>query len=317
MKIQYTNGELIRYPDGDPRGYYISADKCDVVEVLTALREKVTNGTGDCCFGIEGPTDSGKTTLSNFIGYILTKGKYNPDTDLCTGLLKLVSRIKTATRGDYIALEEAQGVLTAGTGKALKLLIEMIKVCRTKGVFLAIITPSFMELKRYVVIDRSLFMIRTYFRGKKKEKGFFIWYNEVQKAVLYEKFLKRVQNMYKTSQYSFVGRFGDFDLYPRDSFKDGIMEELERRASEIEGKKNPTQEKAEDVILRHKVAQIYDKIKNKEITNKRDFYKFMGYTSETFRRWRELPNIQPDIFNNIQEITDIRLSKGRKSSHRG
>lgn len=92
-----------------------------------------------------------------------------------------------------------------------KAMVDFFQQCGQYGHVILIVLPNFFKLHEDYAVSRSLFLIDAY-TDDKLNRGFFRFYNEIQKEYLYNIGKKKVGNTikYMSSYPSFSGRFTDF-----------------------------------------------------------------------------------------------------------
>lgn len=131
-------------------------------------------------FGREG---SGKTTFAFQIAKYLQPAW---DLHLCSWTPKqFIDCVKRAKKYDVIVLDEAYLTFTNlnRLHSFQTTIISMLTMIRSKNLFIIIISPTFFDLNKYLVIHRSVAAFRIYSRGL--ERGFWEMYGEEAKLKLY------------------------------------------------------------------------------------------------------------------------------------
>ena len=78
--------------------------------------------------------------------------------------------------------------------------------------------PTFFNLDRQIAVDHSLFLLHVYL-GNNLERGFFAYFSNKSKRMLYE-LGKKEFHSYKKPSANWTGRFNDFHLpFEGDYFK--------------------------------------------------------------------------------------------------
>lgn len=135
-------------------------------------------------FGREG---SGKTTLAFQIAKYLDKD-FNIDKVAWTPE-QFISLVKRAKQYDCIVLDEAY--LTFANSNRMnhfqKVIIGLLTMIRSKNLFIIIVSPTFFDLNKYLIVHRSFCAIRVYFKSNLQgiERGFWEMYGDDSKLKLY------------------------------------------------------------------------------------------------------------------------------------
>jgi hypothetical protein len=137
-------------------------------------------------FGREG---SGKSTFAFQIASILDenfgidKVAWTPE--------QFMALVKAAKKYDCIVLDEAYLTFTNQNrmNHFQKVIIGLLTMIRSKNLFIIIVSPTFFDLSKYLIVHRSLAAIRVYFKGSEDgvERGYWELYGEESKLRLYIK----------------------------------------------------------------------------------------------------------------------------------
>lgn len=135
-------------------------------------------------FGREG---SGKTTLAFQLAMILDEN-FSIDKVAWTPE-QFISLVKTAKQYDCIVLDEAYFTFANQNrmNHFQKVIISLLTMIRSKNLFIIIVSPTFFDLSKYLIVHRSLAAIRVYFKGSESgvERGYWELYGEDTKLKLY------------------------------------------------------------------------------------------------------------------------------------
>lgn len=174
-------------------------------------------------FGREG---SGKTTFAFQIAKYL-----QPEWNLhlcCWTPKQFVDCVKRANKYDVIVLDEAYFTFT-NTNRMQSFqttIISMLTMIRSKNLFIIIISPTFFDLNKYLVIHRSVAAFRIYSRGL--ERGFWEMYGEEAKLKLYIQ--GRKNNDLSVGKPDIRGRFTKWfpvDKKEYNALKDAAVREMQ------------------------------------------------------------------------------------------
>ena len=186
---------------------------------LDNLNELVVNKWDGVGF-VTGYEGDGKSWIANQIAAYLDP-TYNIDRCVFTAK-QFLDAVDNAKPFQCIVFDEAHAAFsnTNRYDEINKLIITKLTMIRKKQLFLIIIAPTFFDLRKYLVIHRSRFVIHAYANGIKR--GFFRFFNREKKHKLFI-FGKKNEDMYSVSP-NFIGCYTAW--FPLDE------EEYERKKDE-------------------------------------------------------------------------------------
>ena len=125
-------------------------------------------------------------------------------------------------KNQVIVYDEARGGLASDRAMESinKTMSEWFEQCGQFGHIILLVLPNFFKLHEDYAVARSLFLIDV-FEDKNYNKGFFNFYNELQKERLYYfgKKLVGVTARYSAANESFWGRFSDFVPFDKEEYE--------------------------------------------------------------------------------------------------
>lgn len=131
-------------------------------------------------------------------------------------LMELSFKLK---RGQAIVYDEARrGTETKrALEKKNQNLIDFFNECGQLGLYIFLVMPDFFELKKEIAVNRSQFLVNVYF-GQNLQRGFFSFYDDRKKAMLYFKG-KKYYNNYNLVYPNFRGRFNNDWVVDKDKYQ--------------------------------------------------------------------------------------------------
>jgi len=146
-------------------------------------------------------------------------------------------------KGQVIVYDEGrQGLDSARAMESInKGMEDFFQTCGFMGHVILIVLPSFFKLHEDYAVARSLFMINVY-TDKNYNRGYFSFYNEVQKEKLFYFGKKRigVRAKYSATNHNFWGKFSSwfpFDKEEYEKLKEEAMKKARLKKSHIKYKK--------------------------------------------------------------------------------
>jgi hypothetical protein len=149
------------------------------------------------------------------------------------GLMKKASDLyKKYGRNQVIIYDEGRaGLDSASAMQAInKAMQDFFQECGMYGHVIIIVLPNFFKLHEDYAVNRSLFLIDVY-ADKNLRRGFFNFYNEVQKEWLFYMGKKKIGSTlkYSDSHPSFSGRFTQFLPLDKDKYEEAKREALKQK----------------------------------------------------------------------------------------
>jgi len=153
----------------------------------------------------DGPVGSGKSVLAMQNAYFFDPS-FNLDR-VCFTAEEFKNAVNKAEKFQAVLFDEAYtGMSSRDTMKSVnKELEKRITEVRQKNLYLFIVMPTFFDLAKHMAIWRSRFLIHVYTKDRKR--GFFAFYNEEKKSLLYIKGEKYYS--YYDPRPNFRGRFSN------------------------------------------------------------------------------------------------------------
>lgn len=135
-------------------------------------------------------------------------------------------------RNQIIVYDEGRaGLDSAAAMSAInKAMMDFFQECGQYGHIILIVLPNFFKLHEDYAISRSIFLVDAY-TGKNMSRGFFNFYNEAQKEMLYIQGRKKsgTKNKYGSTSPSFNGRFSGFLPINKDDYERAKQEALKQK----------------------------------------------------------------------------------------
>lgn len=198
----------------------------------------------DCCFIICGAEGSGKSTLSFICGQYLT-GMSLTLRNLANGSDDALEKLKNLPDGSVLILDEAELLFSSRDTmtKEQRQLTKILMIIRQKRMILILVTPDFFGLSRYISVDRTRFLIRTY-TDQKLNRGRYGYWGTKKKNMLYQNKSKNY-GQYIKPKAQLLGRFMDYRL-PFDKEYQAIKLETLMKAFEPKEKAKKKTKKEEN-----------------------------------------------------------------------
>lgn len=165
----------------------------------------------DCPFIIVGGEGTGKSTLGFVCGQYLAKNSLTMG-NIAEGSSDAMAKLENLPDESVLIVDEAELMFSSRDNmtREQRQLIKILQVIRQKRMVLILISPVLFDLSKYIVVDRSKFVIRTYVNNKMK-RGYFCYWGQRKKTKLY--FLgKKSYGSYSKPKADFYGRFLDYRL---------------------------------------------------------------------------------------------------------
>ena len=250
-------------PDEQKKVIYLDGKFWKCLEHYKHMQEK----NNDVVIIIEGLEGSGKSTLQGMILEFISDGRFDPKNDLVgADYLDGLEKIERAKKRGWLGFDEGNVffLATETTKREHRDLHKIFSIFRQKNLFVVICLPSFFRLGTYFAIDRSVGLVRTYF--KKSRKGYFCYYGRSRKDKLYT-VGKRTYNPNAVKP-RLKGRFTTcykLETQEYKNFKENTLStEIEKAREKF--KKPPTKFELEQKILKDFVEKNF-KYKTKELAS--------------------------------------------------
>ena len=187
-----------------------------LVDKLDLLCERCTlPNKSDNLLLFDGDEGSGKSNTSIEVAYYMawkTGRKFDVD-DVYFDIETLINEAIKEDSYDRIFLwDEAalKGLASDWQNQWQKKLVKMLMVARKRRHIYIFNIPKFFKLNEYLVLDRSIGLIHTYF-AKGTKPGYYVYYNKAKKEYLYNQYRKTKKRAYKNF-FSFRGRSTLYNL---------------------------------------------------------------------------------------------------------
>jgi hypothetical protein len=143
---------------------------------------------------------------------------------------------------------------------------DFFQECGMYGHVIIIVLPNFFKLHEDYSVNRSLFLIDA-FADRQLHRGYFNFYNEVQKEWLYYMGKKKIGSSlkYSDSRPSFSGRFTAFMPLDKDKYEDAKREALKQKELRNTERKWKKQRDAAIYLLK-KIGELSSSETSKEMT---------------------------------------------------
>ena len=155
---------------------------------------------------IKSPTGPLNFTLNNFA--------FNPE--------ELMEKAKSLPAHSVIIYDEGlEGMDSMSVMKQVnQAMAQFYQRCRTFGHVIIVVLPNFFKLHEDYAVTRSLFLVDTY-PDKDFNRGYFNYYNPIQKEKLFFFGKKRIgiTAKYSAANFVFWGRFTNFFPFDRDEYE--------------------------------------------------------------------------------------------------
>lgn len=249
VSLRYTGNEWVTAKENEPHLYLdgFLKEKLDKIKMLQAK-------DWDCIFIIVGMEGSGKSTLSFILGQYLSNMSLTLD-NIAAGTDDALDKLKRLPDGSLLIIDEAELLFSSKETmtREQKQLTKIFMIIRQKKMILILVSPSFFDLSKYISVDRSRFLLRTY-TDKKLQRGFFAYWGQKKKIKLYKEG-KRNHGSYRKPKADFYGRFLHYRL-PFDKEYQKIKHQSLMEA--FEGKKKDTKKLTEAEIKEIKYEIAYN-----------------------------------------------------------
>jgi len=138
---------------------------------------------------------------------------------------------------------------------------DFFQECGMFGHIIIIVLPNFFKLHEDYAVSRSLFLIDVY-ADKKLRRGFFNFYNEVQKEWLYAMGKKKIGSTlkYSDSRVSFNGRFTQFLPFDKDEYEEAKRDALKKKQLKGTERKWKKQRDAAIYLYKHYSGETYEEM---------------------------------------------------------
>ncbi len=153
---------------------------------------------------------------------------------------------------------------------------DFFQECGVFGHVILIVLPDFFQLHQNFAVSRSLFLINV-FTNDVFERGYFSFYNEQQKELLYFWGKKKIgaSFRYRAAKRNFWGTFSDWLPFDKDEYENKKKQAL---AAKSIGRKQIQEMKERDLLIHY----IVMKLGIKKMQLEKDMEKF-GYNNEAIR----------------------------------
>lgn len=195
------------------------------------LKQKLDNikylqaNNWDCLFIIVGIEGSGKSTLSFICGQYLCDMNLTLD-NIASGTQDAFNKLQKLPDGSTLIIDEAELMFSSRDAmkKEQRNLIQILMIIRQKRMTLILVCPDFFDLAKYIAVNRSRFLVRTY-TDKKLRRGFFVYWGQEKKKKLYE-LGKKNYGSYSRPRSDFRSKFSEYKLPFDKEYQDVKMKSL-------------------------------------------------------------------------------------------
>lgn len=179
----------------------------------------------DCIFVIVGMEGSGKSTLSFTLGQYLFDMKLTIN-HIAAGSDDALDKLKALPDGSLLIIDEAELLFSSKDTmtREQKQLTKVFMIIRQKKMVLILVSPSFFDLSKYIAVDRSRFLIRTY-TDRNLNRGYYAYWGQKKKKKLYKEG-KRSFGSYSKPKADFVGKFTNYILPFNEEYQKTKMKSL-------------------------------------------------------------------------------------------
>ena len=179
----------------------------------------------DVVFMIVGMEGSGKSTLSFVCGQYLSNMGLTLN-HIAAGSKDALVKLQTLPDGSVVIIDEAELLFSSRDTmtKEQRQLTKILMVIRQKRMCLILVCPSLFEISKYIAVDRSRFVLRTY-TDVTLNRGYFAYWGQKKKMKLYTEG-KKSNGSYAKPKADFYGRFTDYKLPFDAEYQKTKMESL-------------------------------------------------------------------------------------------
>lgn len=179
----------------------------------------------DCVFIIVGMEGSGKSTLAFACGQYLSNMSLTLD-NIANGSDDALDKLKKLPDGSILIVDEAELLFSSRDTmtREQKQLTKIMMIIRQKKMILILVSPVFFDLSKYMAVDRSRFLLRTY-TDKSLERGSFGYWGTKNKLKLYHEG-KKNHGQYLKPKANFYGKFFNYKLPFDDEYQKTKLQTL-------------------------------------------------------------------------------------------
>lgn len=238
LKLNKEKNEFERLPNIDNADFHIDEFLKTKLDNILNLQKK----NWDAVFIICGTEGSGKSTLGFICGQYLTKMKITLN-NIANGSDDALAKLQNLPDGAVLIIDEAELLFSSRETmtREQKQLTKILMIIRQKRMVLILISPVFFDLSKYIAVDRSRFLIKTY-TDNGLNRGRYAYWGTKRKMLLYHEG-KKHHGMYTKPKPNIYGIFSEYKL-PFDAEYQKVKLETLLLAFE----KKPTRKKEEKLI---------------------------------------------------------------------
>lgn len=188
--------------------------------------KKIVKKDWDVVILIDGGEGAGKSVLAQQVAYFFDETF--TDDRMTIGLEDFEKAIMNAKPSQAIVGDEMMRLLNSKSAMTHinKRIVELLAEVRQKNLFIVLVMPSFFDMDKYAALWRSTALIHCY-TGDGRERGFFGFYTEQKKKMLYLTG-KKLYDYYKVKP-NFVGRFTNTYLIDEEVYRNKKLVKLSDR----------------------------------------------------------------------------------------
>ncbi len=206
-----------------------------LVSNLLYWRNMALHHDADCVLVVDGKEGTGKSVMGMQIAKFMDKDHtIDVGSQLHFSSEKVIEYAQKLPPGKVIIYDEAGEALDVGLAstKKQKLMKQMFKEVRQRNLIFILVLPSYYDLQRYFAVHRTRALIHVYWKvnisdvesEKYFKRGYYRYYNEYGKKILYVTDRIRKEYEYPTSWYGkdlslFTGKFFKTYVIPEASYR--------------------------------------------------------------------------------------------------
>jgi ABC-type dipeptide/oligopeptide/nickel transport system ATPase component len=214
VKVKFDEDKKEWVECGKDEGLYLDGFLKQKLDNIKMILKK----NWDAVIVIVGDEGSGKSTLSFVIAQYLTDMKLTMD-NLSEGSADAIEKLERMPNGSLLICDEAELLFSSREtmSKEQRQLTQVMKIIRQKNMTLILVSPVFFDLSKYIAVDRSRFLLRTY-TDSNLNRGSFAYWGKKKKIRLYQEG-KKHYGSYGRPKPNFSGKFTNYILPFDDEYQ--------------------------------------------------------------------------------------------------
>lgn len=241
LKYDYTTNQWQTLQDRNGSDIHLD----DFIKTKLDNVKKLQSKNWDCVFIICGTEGSGKSTLGFICGQYLS-GMSLTLNNIANGSDDALNKLQNLPDGSILIIDEAELLFSSRETmtREQRQLTKILMIIRQKRMVLILISPVFFDLSKYIAVDRSKFLIRTY-TDNALNRGRYAYWGVKRKMRLYHEG-KKNHGQYLKPKPNIYGIFTDYKLPFDDEYQKVKLATL---LLAFEKKKDKVKrEKAEEIV---------------------------------------------------------------------